>query len=419
MGVICSNPWTTLFVWGTGDVTHCCYSNAGPLGNIRRQSWESIWRGRRLQRIRERMQRGDFERAGCEPFCRVYRWQRFYGDVAEPPAIPRGLGRGAPPHFDAPLPRPTTLGIAIPWRCNLRCQHCLAIRGSPGLSPVERERLLPLIGDAETLRLMNGELSVNDEALRFVHELSQRPQQPRLFSSSNGQVPVSSYLAEVAGIRAFHLKLSLEGTGRAYEEIRTGGSWRRFVATLAEATDLFAVQRRAGRDWQLYLNFCVMRRNYESIPEVLRLAADHGLPIVLNTINGARHIRENPFIYSELRPSLATRRRVVEESLALMAVRRYPFAKDVAVHLDYLERCFDDRMLEGRLLGRVATTTSWSPGVRSGQGLYLLYRFRLSKRAAVRLLRRKLATRLGRIVQPWVSSWRAKAARRIAAMRAS
>ncbi len=407
----CSNPWTSLFVWGNGDVTHCCYANIGPLGNVHRQTWEEIWAGARLAKVRAAMARGDFEGAGCEPWCRVHRWHRFYGREQTPPRIPAGLGREAPPDFEDAPAAPATLGVAIDWRCNLRCLHCGGSRESPGLPRATREALHPLMARVETLRLVNGEFSTNPEPLAFLGELGRWPQQPRVFLNTNGQLPVSGYRDAVDGLGAFHLKLSLEGVGPAYERVRRGGQWSRFAATATEAASMFEERRRAGRDWRLFLNFCLMRSNYEQLPEVARFACDLGLPLVVNTIHGARHLRENPFLYRHLRPDGDLRRRVLAETLEVMDARRYPFREDVATHLDYVERCLDEPMIDSPLVARLAGR-GWQPGRRAGVLLYLRYRWRLSRLASLRYLRRKLFTRL----QARVSSWRAKAERRMASM---
>ena len=335
----CSNPWTSLFVWGNGDVTHCCYASIGPLGNLHRRTWPEIWASERLARVRAAMARGDFEAAGCEPWCRVHRWHRFHGREPAPPRIPEGLGRDAPDRFDESPAAPRMLGVAIDWRCNLSCLHCGGTRDSPGLPRAQRQALHPLMASVHTLRLMNGEFSTNPEALAFLGEAGRWPRQPRVFLNTNAHVPVSRYRDAVDGLRAFHLKLSLEGVGAAYERIRRGGRWARFVATATEAAGTFDERRRAGGDWKLFLNFCLMRSNLERLPDVARFACDLGLPLVVNTIHGARHVRENMFLYRHLRPGADLLRRVLGETLEVMDARSYPFRDDVATHLDYAERC--------------------------------------------------------------------------------
>jgi hypothetical protein len=267
----------------------------------------------------------------------------------------------------------------------------------------------------QTLRLMNGEFSTNPEALAFLGEVGRWPRQPLVFLNSNGQRPVSGYRDAVDGLRAFHLKLSLEGVGKEYERIRSGGRWDRFVATTTEAVERFAEQRRAGRDWRLFLNFCLMRSNYERLPEVARFACEAGVPLVVNALHGARHVRENLFLYRHLRPDTDLRRRILAETLEVMDAHRYPFRDDVATHLDYVERCLEEPTIDSRLVARLAGR-GWEPGRRAAVLLYLRYRWRLSGGSALRYLARKLATRAARLGQAWVRSCRAKAERMMASM---
>ena len=134
MAYLCSNPWTTAFVWSNGDVTHCCYSNIGPLGNVNKQTIEEIWNGSKAEFVRREMQKGNFVKAGCEQFCRVYRWNEFYGTkekakaagLSGVPDIPEGLGRT--PNFEIPkkLEAPKILGLSADWKCNFKCTHCQA-----------------------------------------------------------------------------------------------------------------------------------------------------------------------------------------------------------------------------------------------------------------------------------------------------
>ena len=134
MSYLCSNPWTTAFIWGNGDVTHCCYSNIGALGNVNQDSLEDIWHGKKAEFVRNAMKKGHFDLAGCESFCRVYRWNQLYGSEADyraagykqQPDIPEGLGRIE--HFRIPerLEMPKIIGVSADWKCNFKCSHCQA-----------------------------------------------------------------------------------------------------------------------------------------------------------------------------------------------------------------------------------------------------------------------------------------------------
>jgi hypothetical protein len=388
MAWFCSNPWTTLFVWGNGDVTHCCYSNHGPLGNIYKQSPEAIWRGPKLASVRAAMASGDYEKAGCEPFCRVYRWQRFYGHLDSPPSIPEGLGRikdeGAIPQYETPQ----VLGYAIDWKCNLRCTHCGGSRNSPGLDETGLAKLSPWLDQAKTLRLMNGEFSINRNCHLQLREIGRQEKQPRIFLNTHGQTPLSKYWIAVGELQSFHLKFSLEGTGATYERIRKGGRWDVFYKNLQEASAIFRSKQAEGRDWKLHLNYCLMHSNVTALPDAVTLAVEMNLPLVINAIHGMRHMRENMFAYSHLKPEASEWKSVVDRCIFIAEENHYPWTSDVKTHLEYIERCLAEPMLGGVAI-RWLARRSWSPRRWSGIALYLLLRFKLSKMNGLRYLLRK------------------------------
>ena len=55
-------------------------------------------------------------------------------------------------------------------------------------------------------------------------------------------------------------------------------------------------------------------------------------------------------------------------------------------------------MIDSRAVARLAGR-GWQPGRRAGVALYLLYRWRLSRRASLRYLARKLGARAARLAR--------------------
>ena len=51
----CYYPWTAANILENGDVTPCCISNNMIMGNLKKQSFESIWNGRAYQTLRSRI----------------------------------------------------------------------------------------------------------------------------------------------------------------------------------------------------------------------------------------------------------------------------------------------------------------------------------------------------------------------------
>lgn len=374
MPYICKNPWTTLFIWGNGNVTHCCYSNIGSLGNIKETPLMDIWRGEKLNCVRENMRRGDYLRAGCEYFCRSYRWNELYGSGNTAPSIPEGLGRVEALPAKWAEDGPGILGFGIDWDCNLKCRHCLASRKGGGVSRADFLSHRPFIERSRFLRFMGGEFTINKDCLATLKELGTWDNQPTVFFSTNGQTSIASLLETCGGLKGFHLKFSLEGLGEGYERVRLGGFWEVFEQNLNEAARIFSAKRAEGRDWKLFLNFCVMRSNFGELPAVMRYAVEKDLPLVLNTINGMRHIDENMFMYSTACPPPDEIARVEEHCKAVLReAPEYCFRNELSGHLDYTLRC-----ARGKKLGLPRRLLKvWNKlikGHAADLSLYALYR---------------------------------------------
>lgn len=53
----CRRPWDTLAIHANGDVHPCMSWTRPPVGNLARQSFEEIWCGEELARLREEFER--------------------------------------------------------------------------------------------------------------------------------------------------------------------------------------------------------------------------------------------------------------------------------------------------------------------------------------------------------------------------
>jgi len=393
VGYLCSNPWTTAFVWGDGSVTHCCYSNIGPLGNINRTPLAEIWHGKKIGYVRGKILAGRYTDAGCEYFCRVFRWNEYYGGMRDKPSIPEGLGRIEDFSAAAKPALPSILGIAIDAKCNLKCTHCLSSNDAPGISDKNLEDLWPAVRSSKIVRLVNGEFSINRRALDILRGISSIEIPPRVFLNTNGTVDPNVYLDAAGTLPSFHLKFSLEGMGAAYEKVRVGAKWELFLKHLHSASESFRLKQAEGRDWKLYLNFCVMRSNFEAIPQILEFAIERNLPLVLNTLNGMRHIDENMFMYAHLAPGNESVERVRGGCERLPGRRNYFFAEEFGSHLEYIFRVLADKKLDVPY-SKLKRIIERNPGRTADRKLTLLYKWKFDKKGFFLYIFRKLRKRL-------------------------
>lgn len=390
---MCTNPWTTIFVWGNGDVTHCCYSNIGPLGNIHKQSLDQILKGKKLNTVRTNIAKGKYVQAGCEHFCRPFRWNQYYSSDTGKTVIPEGLGRISQVNINNPEPFPTIIGLAMDWRCNFKCTHCQAPRNTDGLNDDVINKLWPYVEKAKVVRFVDGEFSVNKKTLNNIKRVSTSNPSSTVFMNTNGHIGVDQYFDSVRNLDSFHLKFSLEGLGEDFEKIRIGGNWNKFKNNLLRANEIFNEQCAKGKDWKLYLNCCVMVSNFEKLPEIVQFAVTHNIRLVLNTVNGMRHLDENFSMYKHLT--------IPEEVFSITSGRihsilnntTYCFSTELKQHLDYISKVNNGKKL-AMPMPLLKYLNKRFKGQTADRVMYILYKWQINKFSCILYLYRKAVKRI-------------------------
>lgn len=393
MSYYCSNPWTTVFIWKNGDVTHCCYSNIGPIGNINKNTLEEIWAGDKVKLIRDFIEQGKYIDAGCEQFCRPYRWNQYYGEEGSDLEIPEGLGRLKGVDFSQAGNTPSIIGIELDGNCNFKCTHCLASNEGTGLSEESVKKVWSYIEKAHVVRLVGGEFTVNKRTVQKLCEISNLSTQPTVFMNTNGHVNINEYRHSIENLQSFHLKFSLEGLYEDYERVRIGGSWERFYNNLMDAKECFDLKNEQGRDFKLYLNFCVMKSNFLKVPDVVKFSVDNNIRLVLNTINGMRHIDENIFMYDHLKISSKDIEYVYDKASSIIDKSDYIFKTELKQHLDYVIRTLKGRKIKipYKVLRFIQSKLG---GQRADRLLYIYYKWVVDKKSAFIYAFRKVKKRL-------------------------
>ncbi len=384
-----------MICWGDGRVTHCCNSNYPALGNLNKQSIEEIWTGRSIKRLREHMQAGRLDAAGCEQYCRAVQWERLKANGVTLGDIPHGVAQvsGGPEELRE---TPACIGLLADWRCNLKCTHCIAPRNGVGLSEHLMEQLQPSIQHADMVQLLGGELTINSKAMGQLEGIGGLAfdTQPAVFMSTNGMIGVDSYMNRIAGLRSFLLRFSLEGLEDGFERIRGAGTWRPFQRNLQRAQHVFAQMRTEGRDWRLYLNYCVMSSNFGGLPDVVRFAVENEIPLILSPLLGMRHINENPFMHAHLRIPDEEVEAVVEEVRSIVEHSNYGYGDELLCFLRYLVGRLDGDKLN-MAPSVLRAMTSHMSGQNADRFLYTMHKLRFERPAALYALYRKARKTLG------------------------
>ena len=396
---LCANPWNTAYISGNGDVTYCCFSNYGPVGNIKRQSLEAVWRSSAIGKVRNALARGRFIEAGCDESCRIYRWYQFYGAAEGRPALPKGQGRLEDFADENPI-LPRLIGLEIDGRCNLRCTHCCKTPGPlKGMEPGDLDALWPAIAGASMVRFRGGEFSINEQAYAILDRIASLRKQPTVFLNTNGQTSLNRYLDHVENLRSFHLKFSLEGIGPGYERVRAGGSWERFDAHVREAKRVADKKRSEGKDWQVLFNYCAMRSNFRCIPEAVAYAAKLNISILINTIVGVKNTTENMFVYGHLKPDESEIESTINAIDAeLASANSYSFTNEVSINARYIMDVL--RMPKISLSQKSIETIRRRVGPKNADRLlFMLYKFDCDKRSLMFYLFRGFQKRLARLIR--------------------
>ncbi|HRQ44912.1 MAG TPA: hypothetical protein PLB12_11255 [Candidatus Goldiibacteriota bacterium] len=319
------------------------------------------------------MEKGDYTGAGCVHHCRPFRWNRFYGRQGVVPEIPEGFGR-MPEHKiesgNTVLPKVIT--IEIDGKCNLKCAHCLGTGVSKGIAKEKYTEILPLIEKARYLRFIGGEFTVNPEFIKSIQPVKSMQTQPTLFMVTNGQCDMGRINEGIASLKSFHLKFSLEGLNAEFEKVRGAGSWERFERNLTQTIEAFAGHRKEGKDRKIFLNFCTMKSNFKSLPDIIKFADEKKLPLVVNTLNGMRHTGENMFSYEYLKPGDPEIQEVLDKSMLIMKETGYKYKNDVMVHLDYIVKAIQEK--KPRIPGIIIRTVKKKfSGINADRLLYLVF----------------------------------------------
>jgi len=80
----CPAPWNTATILGNGDVMACCMPGT-VVGNLNRETFESVWNGARMRRFREKVNTDD-PPAPCAN-CGLYRYENNFESYV--PGLPK------------------------------------------------------------------------------------------------------------------------------------------------------------------------------------------------------------------------------------------------------------------------------------------------------------------------------------------
>jgi radical SAM protein with 4Fe4S-binding SPASM domain len=186
--------------------------------------------------------------------------------------------------LDAPPPLPRELQVEVTGACNLKCRMCL-VRYRPALDRTEGsltfERFARIVDALPALQKVTlqglGEPLLAPDLFRMIAYAAARG--VRVGFNTNATLLTRRMAERLVDAGLDWLHVSLDGSSAAtYESIRDGARFdvvRRHVAGLVDV-----MRERAAVRPRLSLVFVAMQRNVHELPDLVRLAAEWGVPTV-------------------------------------------------------------------------------------------------------------------------------------------
>lgn len=316
--MVCDCPWSTLFVWATGDVSYC--GRTPPKGSLARQSFQEFWNSTSVQRARVHFLQDRHLQADCMPTCNVLTAKRpaafignYFGDhearpirwsepftsaqIRKSPARPAADRRGNRAVMQDEIrsgctevaAMPKELHVQISDFCSLRCPMCCC----GIIEPAEKAKLTRVI-PARVLE----ELNTLYPFLERIEILGGEP-----FDQPFARGPLRRIIEDVAacGRHKPSIKIATNGnnlTGRwidfilehdfvdilsfsidsvipdVYASTRIGGSLDKVLANIDRLRDR---RTRSGRRRpQIYWTSVIGLHTYQGIPAFVKAARKAG-----------------------------------------------------------------------------------------------------------------------------------------------
>lgn len=326
MSLLCTAPWTGLFVWMEGTVSYCGRLRAS--GDLRKQTFEEFWNSEPVQRARSMFLRDAQIESGCPATCcwLTARHPESFVKYYDVKAPPRDAAQQAEAEAARMLPPPrsyvenvdriareietgqtnssafpTSMSISVTNYCSLRCPMCCF-----GIIPPEQKKPTAKLIDPIVL-----------DRLKVVYPYLERLDLVggELFDIPFDENPLVRILADIAAAKPANIGVTITTNGQHLSK-----RWAEylvqfpFIDIVAFSVDSF--------DPQVYARTRVMGsldRVRNSIRNVQAAKAAHGLsaPIIrLNTILGA-HTCEGVPLFVENARALGVRE-IEYQKLVLM-----------------------------------------------------------------------------------------------------
>ena len=274
MKLKCLYPFTYFEINTQGWVYVCCpaWTKAGPIGNIKKKSFEEIWNSPKAQKIRGNIYQNNLKEICNEQYCPVYlssknlslkKWQKINPEIKP---ILKDLKNKKTKLSSGPI----NVNIADSGKCNLRCKMCIS---NQDFNPPDEKLSKRIFNDVlpkllKDIRILtfsgNGEVFFRKESREFLENFNQ-DKYPKLEFNilSNGLLLNEKAWEKIKHNRFNAISISIDAANpETYKKIR-GGNWD----ILQNNLKLLGKLRKENEFKWFQINFVVMKSNYKEIKD--------------------------------------------------------------------------------------------------------------------------------------------------------
>lgn len=286
--IICNAPFRHMYFRQDGKVTACCATASTPYGDIRKESVRDIWQSEQVKALRTNISNYNLS-GGCSG-C------RYALETANYPAFTGRVYDSWLP--DAATAYPTEMTFETSNICNLECIMCNGQFSSLIRKNVEQlpalpnhydesflQQILEFLPYLKKVRFMGGEPFLIKEYLPIMNFLTEKNPDCKIYIQTNGTV-LNNYVKKIMESGNVELSISVDSLNKeTYEVIRKNASFEKMM----ENMDYFT-QRARDFHQTININFCVMKNNWNEVPDILLYCYQHNFSLNLLPVENPRQL---------------------------------------------------------------------------------------------------------------------------------
>ncbi|NRA65610.1 MAG: radical SAM protein [Pseudobacteriovorax sp.] len=256
---LCKAPFVQLLLAPNGNIHPCCYHFGYKLGTFR-DSFDSIWNGKRIEKLRKELI--DHSPKICKS--RIHNLQCHKNFEHFP--VPTGLK----PVFRDNIQK---IDIRLNGHCNLSCIMCDVWQQPNNLYNDSffwnegPEKIFPFIKEVE---ILGGEPLIQRDTYKFINAMIVINPDCQFSFVTNGSFPISKTLkSTLSKIKLRRIQISIDAvTNDTYDQIRKGGVFSLVIDTLEYFESLRETELP---DLKLVASMCVVKQNFHEIEDFLKM----------------------------------------------------------------------------------------------------------------------------------------------------